>query len=310
MTPSSPVSPSLEVHIPISPTVPFLRMVRCLVTSLRHFGGLYADAKVVVTIGDPVIKDKELLAENPWLEKLGIETRWVPEDLYARESYYATASERFCYEYSSDMVLMLDADMLVARPFEELVGRLHLEQKFGAVIAYASPYTDSAKWQTLYDACGLGKADAIYEHPGWPYLYPERDRFCPPYFNLGFLLMPASMATQIGREIYTFMNKAVEVEDTIYKCQLAVGLAVHKLQLPFDCLPLRYNFANSRDLEALHGGEQALASILHIIWDNQKAGKGRIYGEEGGLEAMVKREDLGGINKQVQSVLRQIWFDL
>jgi hypothetical protein len=317
MTPSSPVSPSLEVHIPISPTVPFLRMVRCLVTSLRHFGGLYADAKVVVTIGDPVIEDKKVRAENPWLEKLGIETRWVPEDLYARDIYYATANQRFCYEYSSDMVLMLDADMLVARPFDDLVMKLFKEQKMGGVIGFACPFDDFSMWERLYAVCDAGPVRAIHQHTGWPYIFPERPRFGPAYFNLGFLMMPSSVATAVGSVIYDLMHRVSSVDESYYRCQFAFGLAVCKLGIPYDCLPLRYNFPNNMELEALHPNEQVSATILHLfaakihsIWKAQGVGKRFLYGDDDGIEQLLAREDLAGINKQAQQIFRHIWLDL
>ena len=33
--------PTLEIHVPISPTPAFLYQLRCLTHSLRHFGGVY-----------------------------------------------------------------------------------------------------------------------------------------------------------------------------------------------------------------------------------------------------------------------------
>ncbi|MEA2552908.1 MAG: hypothetical protein QOJ65_1084 [Fimbriimonadaceae bacterium] len=307
---SEAARPSLEIHIPISPTPKFLRMARCLVASLRHFGGEYSQTPVILTIGDTTLADDRVRRDNPWLDAWKVDTRWVPLDLFARESYYATANERFTYEFKSDMVLMLDADMLVARPFDDLVSELHVEQKTGGVIAYASPFQDASKWQRLFDLCGLGLVKPIHEHPGWPYLYPERARYCPPYFNLGFLLMPRQHASAIGRVIYDSMHKAANIEETIYKCQLAFGLAVTSLDLPYECLPLRYNFANNRDLEALHGAEQAYACILHLIWNHQGVWKESLYGEPDGIQKLLERDDLAGINKQAQEVLRHIWPDI
>ena len=307
--PQEPI-PSLEIHVPISPNAKFMRMTRCLVTSLRHNGGLYANAPVIVTLGEDKIADKELKRDYPWLKTLGIETRWVPEDRFKQRSYYATATDRLTYKFNTDMVLMLDADMLVARPFDDLVRRLHREQKVGAVVAYACPFDDGALWQKVYDACSMGKVNPIHEHPGWPYLYPQRPRYCPPYFNLGFLLMPSAFASQIGAHMYELMDRVSEIEMTIYRCQLAFGLAVTKLDLPYECLPLRYNFANNKDLEALHGDEQAFASILHLIWNHQGVWKDDLFGQADGIEKILARDDLAGINKQAQQVLRQIWPEI
>lgn len=301
------VLPSLEIHIPISPTPKFFRMVRCLVASLRHFGGLYSDAKVVLTIGDPVIRDREVHAENPWLSEWGIETRWVPEELYAKDIYYATANQRFSYEYASAMVLMMDADMLVARPFDDLVVRLHREQRFGGMITHISPFDDFSMWQKVYDACGLGEVRAIHEHTGWPYLIKDPSlRFCPPYFNLGFLLMPAGHATKIGEQIYPLMYKIADTFETHYKCQLAVGLAVVQQAIPYECLSMRYNFANDPQLEALYPVEQVEATIIHILRKHQEVSKDTLYEQPVGLDDFLSRIDLAGINKLAQSVVRKV----
>ena len=39
--------PTLEVHVPMSPTPSFLYQLRCLTHSLRRFGGAYRDSPVI-----------------------------------------------------------------------------------------------------------------------------------------------------------------------------------------------------------------------------------------------------------------------
>ncbi len=43
--------PTLEIHVPISPTSPMLNMGRALTLSLRRNGGVYRDAPIVFTVG-------------------------------------------------------------------------------------------------------------------------------------------------------------------------------------------------------------------------------------------------------------------
>src|SRR5262249_15654313 len=43
--------PTLEVHVPMSPTPSFLYQLRCLTHSLRRFGGAYRDSPVIATVG-------------------------------------------------------------------------------------------------------------------------------------------------------------------------------------------------------------------------------------------------------------------
>src|SRR4051812_35451286 len=110
--------PSVEVHIPISPTPTFFNMVQCLARSLRRFGGAYRDAPIILTVGGPSI-DPGLEARYRWLGPLGVKVRWVPEAHYREYSYSATGAARFGHDYRSDVILFLDADILVAAPFDE-----------------------------------------------------------------------------------------------------------------------------------------------------------------------------------------------
>src|SRR4051812_5830315 len=71
--------PSLEIHIPISPTPTFLNMVRCLALSLRRHGGAYRDAPIIATAGDRDI-DPTLAQRLPWLASCGVELRWAPRE--------------------------------------------------------------------------------------------------------------------------------------------------------------------------------------------------------------------------------------
>ncbi len=74
--------PTLEVHVPMSPTPSFLYQLRCLTHSLRRFGGAYRDSPVIATVnGDPA--DERLADRMPWLAANGIELRWVPADKFA-----------------------------------------------------------------------------------------------------------------------------------------------------------------------------------------------------------------------------------
>src|SRR4051794_35460391 len=112
--------PTLEVHVPVSPNTTFLNMAHYLVHSLRLRGGHYRDAPIVLTVGAETC-DPDLARNHPWMAANGVEVRWIDDALFARESWFATGCERFRYDFTSDVVLMLDADTLVAGPLDELI---------------------------------------------------------------------------------------------------------------------------------------------------------------------------------------------
>lgn len=302
--------PSLEIHIPISPTPYFFNMAHYLVSSLRHFGGAYKNARVVLTIGDAEI-DSSITESYSWIRKQGIEVRWLARERFSRDSYYATAVERFRHEFCSDMVLMLDADILISRPFEDLVFDCHRNQYFAGLIAHVPPFSEPGLWQKIYQAAGLGEVSFKHEHTGWGYMFnDERSRFCPPYFNLGVLCAPSKIMRSIGKDIYDLMHCVDRVTETMFRCQIALSLAITKQAIRYRCLPMRYNFPNDVFLEALHGLELPHAAILHLLRDHQQIYKTRLYDDRSHVAKMLARKDLRGINAIAQQVLREIHPDV
>lgn len=302
--------PSLEIHIPISPKPYFLNMTHYLVSSLRRFGGAYQSARVVLTIGDAEI-DHNIAESYSWIRKQGVEVKWVPQELFARDSYFATALERFRYQFRSDVVLMLDADVLISRPFDEPIHDCYRKQYFAGLIAHVPPFSEPDGWQKVYQAAGLGEVICKHEHTGWGYMFTdEEQRFCPPYFNFGVLCAPGRIMNKIGEEIYSLMHCVETVIDTPYRGQIALSLAVTKLGIPYRCLPMRYNFANDALLEALHGQELPHARILHLLRDHQQIYKTRLFADKNSVEEMLARKDLRGINLMAQDVLRQVHPDV
>lgn len=302
--------PSLEIHIPISPTPYFFNMTHYLVSSLRRFGGDYNNARVILTIGDAEI-DNGITELYPWIRKHGVEVKWLSKERFAQDSWYATAVERFCHDFSSEVVMMLDADILISRPFEELVIDCYRKQHFAGLIAHVSPFSEPDLWQKIYDVAGLGAVSLKHEHTGWGYMFNnEETRFCPPYFNFGVLCAPSQIMRSIGKEIYDLMHCIDSVTKTIFRCQLALSLAITKQSLPYRCLPMRYNFANDVFLEALHGTELPHAAILHLLRDHQQIYKTRLFDDRQHVEEILTRKDLRGINLMAQQVLQQIHPDV
>ena len=133
-----------------------------------------------------------------------MEVRWVPEEAFRRHSYFATGAARFAHPYRSDVVLFLDADILVAGPFDNLIRDVHREQVVAGMIAPASPlqfFDQPTTWQAIYDHCGLDWQVVLsHEHTGWPYYCSgdEACRTCPPYFNYGVVCALAHVMRGLG----------------------------------------------------------------------------------------------------------------
>lgn len=297
--------PTLEVHVPVSPTRTFLNMAHYLTRSLRARGGRYRDAPVVLTVGAER-RDPDLARNHPWMAANGVEVRWIDEALFARESWFATASERFRYQFASDVVLALDADTLIAGPLDELVEGTHRAGAVCGVVAHLPPFPRREQWQEIYRACGLGELETPCRHTGWGYMFEDESlRDCPPYFNLGVLAAPAATMQRLGSAVYELMAAVDAVHRTGFRLQVAVSLAVTRFGLPFRALPFRWNFVNDPLLEALHAAELGDVRIIHLLRKHQ-VDKEELYSSLDNVEAMLARTDLRVINALAQRLLGEI----
>jgi hypothetical protein len=306
--------PSVEVHIPVSPTPTFFNMVQCLALSLRKFGGICRDAPIILTVGDGVI-DPSIEAQYPWLKRLGVELRWVPEPFFREHSYYATGATRLMHDFRSDVVLLLDADILIAGDLDDLIRRAFREQHVAGMIAQASPlqfFDPPTTWQAIYDHCRIERpVDLHYEHPGWPY-YRSSDpayRQSPAYFNYGVIAAPSALIKQISESYFGYLQKLQEITETGLIAQIALTMSIVKLGLPIRALPVRYNFPNHPMIEALHGSEIPHAKILHLKETHQFE-KFNLFADLANIHATTRRTDLRGINEIARQVLKAIEPDL
>jgi hypothetical protein len=301
--------PSLEIHVPISPTPTFFNMVRCLAHSLRWNGGAYRDAPIIVTAGDRAI-DPMLAERLPWLNSCGVELRWARAADFVRDDYFATGHQRLRYEHAADVVLLMDADILIARPFDDLIEAVFEQEVIAGLIAHVSPFEQAKRedldWHGLWRLCGLGRPGLAYEHTGWGYLSTdERHRYCPAYFNYGVVAMPRDFAGRLAGVIDSIFTKVRGRVGTVYDAQIAFAVAIAQLGLPARALPMRYNFPNVPQLEALHAAEFPHASILHLLGQHQMTKSG-MYENLESMRAFVSAPHLRVTNAKAQRVMRDV----
>jgi hypothetical protein len=302
--------PTLEVHVPIAPAPSFLYQLRCLAHTLRRFGGEYRDAPVIATVGgDPV--DLGLAARMPWLAANGIELRWVPARKYAALGMHATGATRLKQPFRSDVVLLLDADTLIRRPLDDLIQLVYRDRVVAGVIAQTTPLYQGRDpdmdWTRLFSLCGLSKPRLDHEHPGWGYFFwDQRYRYCPAYFNYGVIAAPADLVGRIGRVSETYLQRLRSVMASYFDGQLALMMAIAKLDLPVVALPMRYNMLNNPMAEALNYREIDHAIIVHYLSD-QHFRRQETFASLSSLEAFLARTDLRVVSQMAQELVRAIF---
>ncbi len=302
--------PTLEVHVPIGPTPPFLYQLRCLTHSLRRFGGAYRHAPVIATVGADST-DEGLADRMPWLAANGIELRWVPQNEFTRLGIYATGLRRLQSEFHSHMVLLLDADTLIRRPLDDLIERSYRDGVLAGTIAHATPLAQGKladpDWAQLFSLCGLPPPRLEYEHTGWGYMFSDpRYRYCPPYFNYGVIAVPARLLSRIGHAYGPCLERLRTAFGSYFDGQIALAMAIVQLEVPVRALPLRYNMPNNPLLEALHHQEIEHAAILHLLGDQQFR-RAETFASLASLEAFLQRTDLRVVSLMAQEVIRAIF---
>ncbi|MFT6099783.1 MAG: hypothetical protein ACJAYF_002333 [Arenicella sp.] len=312
--------PSLEVHVPISPTPHFFNMLQCFALSLRSFGGAYCDAPIIVSVGDATI-DEGIQDRLAWLDQLGIEVRWIEANIFAQESWFATGVERYRYRFKSDVVLILDCDVFVNDGFEDMVKRVHDEQCFAGLIAHHSPFQydfdqQMTLWRSVFQQTGVTFPSTLYPYTGYSKTLEKEDRFySPAYFNFGVQCAPASLMNQIGDIFYEYMHQVdrflatdKEAELQFFRCQITLAIVLEKLRLPTWALPARFNFPVDRNFEQLHREETDKIKLVHALGDTLN--KNHIFNNTDRLKEASQRTDLTGANKVLADIFAHVVDDI
>ncbi|HXE44444.1 MAG TPA: sulfotransferase domain-containing protein [Conexibacter sp.] len=290
-----------EVHIPISPTAGFLSQIHLLAASLRRSGGRLDDARIVVTVSRDT-EPFDLDARCPWARRYGIEWRWMEPELFARTGIFGTALRRFTHDFDAPFVLMLDADTLCLGPLDELLSLgEHALAGFVAHLSPAAPDTDPVRfWNELHTSAGLAPPALSYRHSGSPFLDADPARApCPPYFNLGVLAGSRDVMTTLGSVLFDEMAGVQRRLDTVFRCQLAVTLALARTGTPSHALAPRWNFPNDERFARAYPDDAADVRILHYLREDQ-IDRGSIAAGPERLDAFLARRDLTPVNRLLQ----------
>ncbi len=294
--------------MPISPTPSFTTKIRYLASSVRRNGGLLADSPIIVTVGADEPFDLE--RAHPWSRELGVQWRWLDAAQWRRYGYFATALQRFCYPVQTPLVLLLDADTLLAAPIDDLLREAQDDRSIAGLLAHISPFTHCHEgqqlWQRIFTAAQLGPVPLDCEHSGWQAIeFDPARRHCPPYFNLGFLLASRDVLHVLGGTIYQEMQTVESVHETPFRCQIALTLAILRTGVAWRALPLRFNFPNDIHFLPRHAPELDDVRVIHYLRDEQVDRSTDLASVEG-VQALLARADLNPINARLQQELREL----
>jgi len=148
----------------------------------------------------------------------------------------------------------------------------------------------------------------IHEYTGWGLMGQDvKHRYCPPWFNFGVVIAPREVMERIGRVYLPLIERIEEIEESMYRPQLALSLAVVALGIPYRVLPLRYNFPYEDAVEADNPAEVENAAILHYARQTEQFNKWTDFQDMESLYAAIRRDGHTGILAKICAVLESIY---
>ncbi len=268
--------PSLEVHVPISPTASFITMLHYFAASLAQVAGRFTSVNIVVTVGGDC-EAFNLGAENPQLGRYPIEWRWIPRETYQQHNYFATGAARWAVPFQADYVLMADADVLFVRDFSDLVGALSFPSGIGGVMATFPPFMargrgniDGEEWPQLFKRAGVPQLPFDTPHPGFKIYYGTEEgiELGPKYYNFGFVMGTRCAMNKIRSSFQSDYEIAHEYMASDLAAQVGLTLSMARHQLRANAFPVRYNFWASRKYVGAYPADFRDLRVLHYLVDD------------------------------------------
>jgi len=315
------VQPTVEIRIPISPNEKYLRMVHYFLASLQMFGGpISRSAHCVISVSpdEPV---RDLLHDCPWAKEFSIEFQWVNNKLFKHRGYNGTVFHRLTIDSSADIIILADADLLVAGDFDRVILKAHHPQQLLGFIAHVSPFdnpeikqvTSKQMWNRIFEAAGLPEPKLKRVHTGWGVMSMDtRHQLCPDYFNHGFIVSPRQYIEKMCTSYELELDAVDSVIETWFKTQIANTLALTRHGIPCSTLPLNYNFplhVSAKKIRALNPDPDGADSdddvkIFHYLGEGE-FNKGN-FSTNASFEEMLNRNDVSEIGSVFQRTLQTV----
>jgi len=295
----------IDFLIPGSPNDAFFSQIAFFRLALDALGEVYRRARVVAALGDETI----VPIPSRWSRYFErIEVEWVDPAEFRRRGYLAQVDRRCdLFRPDADMVIFCDADTALIRALPGLAASLVDEPALLGVIAhYHFPWADSTgeperDWERLA-ASLLGREIAL-EHR-YSLQEPALANRCPFYVNYGFLAGPPALFARFSEAYRAMVPRVHRVLGNHFSSQVTIPLAIAELGLPARALPMRYNFPNDPQADALYPYELGRIVVLHYLRTSQ-FDRQHVFAEKDAFERFLGL-DLAGSNREFQTFVRNL----
>lgn len=309
----------LDILICGAPTAVFYSQVAFARLCLDHLGGIYRDARILLTLNkaDARLGLTEIPAAwQPYLDR--VDVVWAePGSL----PFFPEAAHHYLrYDLirpEADVAIVMDADTCCIAPFDDLLTAVAAERFVGGVMAHYHFPLDGARsedvtgdWDRVSGAA-LGRVlpkEEQYLFGTLPKPIAELDlesRPATPFApNYGFLIGVPEDIRRIGQREKELQKVLQPLCGSHWGPQIGLALAIADLGLKTRALSPRYNLPNRKETRFLYPAEMKKAVVCHYM-ENVQVDRGRFLTEAAEFQRFLEVR-FKGVDARLQDHMRKI----
>lgn len=297
-----------DIHVPITLNENFAVMCCLLVRSIAARAKLPGNWRVVFTVS----RDSTLDVDSPlfdWAKEYPVEFHWVDQNRWAEYNYHGTGLQRHLYDHKADVVLFMDADIVITGPIDGVIQEIVATDSIAGCPAWQPP--PDIDWNEVFLRRGLPlpKLSTIYSGYGLSFMSPK---YAPPYFNYGFVAVSKRVALEMRDTLAEDLDFVCRGYSNYFNSQIALCLNIVRNHYNFQTLDMRYNCGSGDMLAPAFSGPEADACydmaravihnhrVLHYCAPTADFSKTREMGNWENLRAFCDRTGLGQGAARVQ----------
>jgi hypothetical protein len=300
--------PRVAILIAASPTRSFYSQVAVLNRSLQQLAWSRWQPTVHMYVGGE--HDADAFAE--WLPHLrDVEISRVSDARFARDGDWAQSDDAFRFApRDADVLVAMDADTLAVSNLESLLDTVLETGAIAGVVAhYPFPLLPGVSPREAWDHVGHGLIDTPLDF-GFSYTLLEPDvpaeqRLTPFYLNFGVVFFPRATFDDVVCRYLTIRPRLMDrMAHPDFSGQVALTLAIAAARVATRALPIRFNFPNDPQAEALYPDDLAQVAVFHYLRTNN-FDRHRIFASAGEYADFLALP-LTGVNRAFQQSIRTI----
>jgi len=287
----------------------FISQVAMIRIALNNLGGIYTKAKLQFFVSGEKIVPLPIKWEQ-YFEK--IEIHWATPEEFKIKGIMAPGRAKMTFRDEwADFVFFCDADVLIFKPFPEIISLLANEVDLVGVIAhYPPPRHDNVSPLQFWDNISLNTLGRKIDKP-YKYTlatnkdFPDKELSCPFYPNFGLIAIRNDILRKFSK---TFLKIKSKIEPSLFNNyfsgQVALPLAIEKIQLKHKAIDIIYNYPNDPIADSLYEEKIYDTRVIHYL-RTEYFDRHKIFTNEKLFNSFLSL-DLSGSNKLFQGYVREL----